>query len=187
MCCNFENVHLDESVTLPCARSIFHIIIQNYRTHSLSNSVRSLSICRKRTDCGQLKWKGQYKTRAYIFLSTILQVPALCPTEARELSGSDPRVGSFWQEPVLRIRAFHLRGPIIVWRLGGFRPFGSRIADISSFSWRFAVDKSWYGDGKSLLFGSVFGFYSLSWTNCGVGSSCVRMNWSVTTVHRHAG
>ena len=26
---------------------------------------------------------------------------------------------------------------------------GSRTADISSFSWRFAVNKSWYGDGKS--------------------------------------
>ena len=53
-------------------------------------------------------------------------------------------------------------GPYYSLALGGFRPFGSRIADISSFSWRFAVNKSWYGDGKSLLFGSVFGFYALS-------------------------
>ena len=49
------------------------------------------------------------KARAYIFPATTLQIPALWPTGAGELSGSDSRVGTFWPEPVLRTRAFHLR------------------------------------------------------------------------------
>ena len=63
----------------------------------------------RRTDFGQFKWKGSIKARVYIFPATTSQVPALWPTEAGELSGSDPRAGTFWPEPVLRTRAFHLR------------------------------------------------------------------------------
>ena len=34
------------------------------------------------------------KARAYIFPATILQIDTFCPTEAGELSGSDPGVGT---------------------------------------------------------------------------------------------
>ena len=49
------------------------------------------------------------EARAYIFPATTLEIPALWPTGAGELSGSDPRAGPFWPEPVLRTRAFHLK------------------------------------------------------------------------------
>ena len=49
------------------------------------------------------------KARAYIFPAITLQILALWPTAAGELSGSDPWAGPFWTEPVLRTRAFHLR------------------------------------------------------------------------------
>ena len=45
------------------------------------------------------------------FSATTLQIPALWPTGAGELNGSDACswAGSFWPEPVLRTCAFHLR------------------------------------------------------------------------------
>ena len=49
------------------------------------------------------------KARAYIFPATILQLPALWPTGAGELSGSDPWAGPFWPELALKTRVFHLR------------------------------------------------------------------------------
>ena len=42
---------------------------------------------------------GKSKGRACIFPATALQIPALWPSRAGELSGSDPRAGSFWPEP----------------------------------------------------------------------------------------
>ena len=52
--------------------------------------------------------KGPRRGRT-IFPAITLQVPALWPTGAEERSGSDPRAGTFWPEPVLRTRAFHSR------------------------------------------------------------------------------
>ena len=43
----------------------------------------------KRTGSGQFKWKAPTPTDAYIFPATTLQIPALWPTGAGELSGSD--------------------------------------------------------------------------------------------------
>ena len=48
------------------------------------------------------------EARAYIFPTTTLQIPALWPTGAEELSGSDPWAGPLWPEPVLRTRAAFL-------------------------------------------------------------------------------
>ena len=59
----------------------------------------------RRTGSGQFIWKSQ-GARVHFSLQT-LQIPALWPTGAGELSGSDPWVGSFWTEPVLKTRAFH--------------------------------------------------------------------------------
>ena len=52
---------------------------------------------------------GRSKARVYIFPATTLPIPVLWPTGAGELSGSDPWVGPFWTELVLRTRAFHSR------------------------------------------------------------------------------
>ena len=52
---------------------------------------------------------GKSKQRAHIFPATTLQIPALWPTGAGELSSSDPWAGTFWPEPVLRTRVLHLR------------------------------------------------------------------------------
>ena len=60
----------------------------------------------KRTGSGQFKRKGLRNTRKF-FPDTTLQIPALWPTEAVELSGSYSFAGPFWLEPVLRTRAFN--------------------------------------------------------------------------------
>ena len=57
---------------------------------------------RKELDLASLN--GRSKARAYIFPATTLQIPALWPIGAGELSGSDPLTGPFWAEPVLKTR-----------------------------------------------------------------------------------
>ena len=53
------------------------------------------------------RWKGPRRART--FFPSQLRIPALWPTGAGELGGSDPCAGPFWPEPpVLRTRAFHL-------------------------------------------------------------------------------
>ena len=51
---------------------------------------------------------GKVQGACMHFPATVLQIPALWPTGAGELSGSDS-AGSFWPEPVLRTYVFHLR------------------------------------------------------------------------------
>ena len=63
----------------------------------------------KRTASGQFKFLGKVQVARVRFSATALQIPALWPTGAGELSGADPRAGPFWSEPVLRTRAFRLR------------------------------------------------------------------------------
>ena len=68
-----------------------------------------LSFLASRKELVLASLNGKSKARAYVFPATTLQIPALWPTGAGELSGSDPWAGLFWPESVLRTRAFHSR------------------------------------------------------------------------------
>ena len=63
----------------------------------------------KRTASGQFKFLGKVQGARVRLPATALQIPALWPTGAGELSGSDPQAGPFWPEPVLISRTFRLR------------------------------------------------------------------------------
>ena len=90
------------------------ILSSSFKIHgSKSPCLSSLSVCPfypTETNSLVLASLNEKVQSARLHLSaTTLQIPALWLTGAGELSGSDPWVGPFWPEPVLRTRAFHLR------------------------------------------------------------------------------
>ena len=93
---------------------LFVVVVEHVRAREYRiRIVRSLSIYSfwpaENIKLVLVSVKGKFQGACVHFPATTLQIPALRPTEAGELSGSDPRAGPFWPEPVLRTRAFHLR------------------------------------------------------------------------------